>query len=373
MNELAHPIPPDDLAMYVGGTSGEAFVQQGKRMQSCLTLCLPQGFSLEGKKILDFGCGSGRVLRHFADVAERSEFWGCDISRDCIAWMKKYFQPPFHFLLNSENPPLPFKSDYFDCIYACSVFSHLPDSWEGWLEEIRRILKPEGIALISYMSRTAHEYFLGETLQEEDSVIEVTSENQRWEHGGPYVYHTYQWIIENWSPILHLDAIFREGLDGFQSVALLRKTGKKEEEGPCRPALTQPFIYCESRVDFKGDMHLYPDSHESWLSKPGIPVQCGQRFTGWFSSMHVPIVRLEAHLDGEPIVVEGSFHIERKDVREALAEFPYSLHSGFDIRLGLDSASAGIHELRLIAVDRAGNRLPITAQIRIENIPNRRQ
>ena len=32
-----------------------------------------------GARVLDFGCGAGRLLRHFVGDAEDGEFWGCDI------------------------------------------------------------------------------------------------------------------------------------------------------------------------------------------------------------------------------------------------------------------------------------------------------
>ena len=53
--------------------------------------------SWDGKRALDFGCGSARVLRHFADEAGSAAFWGCDIDRASIEWDRAHLTPPFRF------------------------------------------------------------------------------------------------------------------------------------------------------------------------------------------------------------------------------------------------------------------------------------
>ena len=45
---------------------------------------LPEDWNYEGKRLLDFGCEVGSPLRHFLDVAEVAEAWGCDIDRPSI-------------------------------------------------------------------------------------------------------------------------------------------------------------------------------------------------------------------------------------------------------------------------------------------------
>lgn len=44
---------------------------------------------------------------------------------------------------NLEKHPLPFKTNEFDGIYACHVMEHVRDLF-GLMEELHRILKPEG-------------------------------------------------------------------------------------------------------------------------------------------------------------------------------------------------------------------------------------
>jgi SAM-dependent MidA family methyltransferase len=37
---------------------------------------LPAGYEFERRRLLDFGCGAGRTLRHFLDEADSAEIWG---------------------------------------------------------------------------------------------------------------------------------------------------------------------------------------------------------------------------------------------------------------------------------------------------------
>jgi ubiquinone/menaquinone biosynthesis C-methylase UbiE len=139
------PCPPERL-WYAYGPTINDYLQSGKRdvdrMRAILT---DSGFSFEaGKRIMEFGCAAGRMLRWFNDVADRCELWGTDISGDHIVWCKQHLRPPFNFFITTTNPHLPFEDNYFDLIYAGSVFSHIDDMADTWLLELRRILKPGG-------------------------------------------------------------------------------------------------------------------------------------------------------------------------------------------------------------------------------------
>lgn len=51
----------------------------GEGTRDALLDLLGGGWSFEDKRVLDFGCGPGRTLRHFVDEAREAEFWGADI------------------------------------------------------------------------------------------------------------------------------------------------------------------------------------------------------------------------------------------------------------------------------------------------------
>jgi SAM-dependent methyltransferase len=356
------PVPPDEIALYVGGTKGTEFVEQGRRLYRCLLHCLPPGFSFEGKKVLDFGCGSGRILRHFAETAERCEFWGSDISKPCIDWLSAHYQPPFRLVQNKQTPPLPFQNGYFDLVYAISVFTHIADTWKIWLQELKRVMKPGAIALLSFMGSNVHQSILGEPFDEAIG-MKVSWPDHGWESGGPFVYHSNEWITRNWGKVLSIEAIFFEGLDRFQSIALVRKIKRKKTSGS--PLVIRPFSYREVRHDFKGDLILGSFTGQSWLANPGIPVPPIPTFEGWFTSRRGHIDRVEVRINGDLIAAEGKINLEREDVQKALPDFPHSLHSGFKLTVDLSKFSSGPLNLEITGIDSVGNCLPISAWIRV--------
>jgi len=91
--------------------------------------------------VLDFGCGTGRKLRCFN---HDQEVWGTEQNQESVFWCQQYLSPPFRFFTATSFPHLPFADEYFSLVYACSVFTHIPDLADAWLLELRRVLNPQG-------------------------------------------------------------------------------------------------------------------------------------------------------------------------------------------------------------------------------------
>jgi hypothetical protein len=113
------PLPPESLIRRAGYTPGgdltAEYLAGGVANQQLVLSLLPDDWSIDGRRILDFGCGAGKVLRHFAQDAERSELWGCDIDEASVAWIEQHMCPPFRVFRNGEEPPLAIA----DCV-SCS-------------------------------------------------------------------------------------------------------------------------------------------------------------------------------------------------------------------------------------------------------------
>lgn len=106
--------------------------------------------------VLELGCGSGRVTRHFSDIARagQGEFWGVDINETSIIWCQQHLTPPFRFAPCSTLPHLPFEDGRFGFVYATSVFSHISEMVTSWLLELRRTVRPGGHLFITIMDQS---------------------------------------------------------------------------------------------------------------------------------------------------------------------------------------------------------------------------
>lgn len=160
------PLPPKNLRSgYL--PDDKKYIDHGKSdLNVIMEIVNRSDFNLEGnKKILDFGCSTGRLMRHLKPYADLCEIWGVDISTDCIYWANSYLNPPFHFATSSLNPHLPFEDRYFDFIYSASVFTHIDNLSEAWLLELRRILSDNGRLYL-----TIHDNHTLEVLDEHKSI-----------------------------------------------------------------------------------------------------------------------------------------------------------------------------------------------------------
>ena len=133
---IGSALPPFDLRRRVGlieGSEGE-YGGGGRAQYRGVLETLPEDFDFEGKRILDFGCGAGRVLRHFMQRPEPLELWGCDVHAPSIEWIQENLSPPIHAFANDTLPPLALDDGSIDLVYALSVFTHLAEDWSAWAE-----------------------------------------------------------------------------------------------------------------------------------------------------------------------------------------------------------------------------------------------
>lgn len=196
------PYPPLGLASRVcclerWADALEAYEQLGVQTRDAIVDLLPAGWAFDGKRVLDFGCGAGRTLRHFLGEAEAAEIWGCDIDAASVTWLLEHLSPPLHAVRNEAEPPLGLDGT-FDLIWALSVFTHLTDQSLSWLVELHRLLKPDGLLLATYMGRWNGEVFTHEPWDDNRIGMNVLRRDQGWDDGGPMVLMSDWWVREHW-------------------------------------------------------------------------------------------------------------------------------------------------------------------------------
>lgn len=146
-----HPVPPPALRFAVSGTEDEdTFLRLGRLAFEAITDSLA-ALSRTGAglgRVLDFGCGVGRVARHWAGMPG-VELDGTDLSADAIEWAR--INLPFaRFSVNGLSPGLSFEDGRFGLAYALSVFTHLPGPMQlPWLSELGRVVRPGGLLYLT--------------------------------------------------------------------------------------------------------------------------------------------------------------------------------------------------------------------------------
>ena len=225
------PMPPPELAervlaTQVGGDRDLAYLELGRQTKDQIVRMLPDDWSWEGKRVLDFGSGAGRTLRHFEEEAQVAEFWAADIDERSIAFLKEGFAPAFRPWLVQEEPPSGLEHGSFDLIYAVSVFTHLADNSLRWLLELHRLLKPGGVMVVTYMGRWTSQWFTGGEPWNEDTVgMNVLFRHRPWEAGGPAILISDWWLKEHWGRAFEVEEIGAQ----FQHYSWVRLRRKEVE------------------------------------------------------------------------------------------------------------------------------------------------
>jgi SAM-dependent methyltransferase len=150
------PLPPARLRVQVGPLHADAefFLRSGEHNADLVrSLLHEQGTAVEEVgALLDWGCGCGRVLRHWASV---EDVHGCDIDSRMVAWCSENL-PFAEVTVNELAPPLPYRDSSFELVYAFSVMTHLSEELQrDWLSDLHRVLRPGGYLLFS----TLGEYY----------------------------------------------------------------------------------------------------------------------------------------------------------------------------------------------------------------------
>ncbi|MEM7546026.1 MAG: class I SAM-dependent methyltransferase [Pseudomonadota bacterium] len=189
-------------------------------------------------RYLDMGCASGRVIRHFAFQNPEIETYGCDINRAHVEWVQRYLPENLTVFQNHSIPTLPLPDESFDMISAFSVFTHIEAFETSWLMELRRLLRPGGIAWITvhsektwedmtedwplYKALKNHPKFKGldqsKPMPEDRMVF-------RWKGEKSYssnVFYSFEYLNKYWNRYLKIVEVHRR-LPVFQDVIIVQK------------------------------------------------------------------------------------------------------------------------------------------------------
>jgi SAM-dependent methyltransferase len=172
------------------------FQERGLLQWQYIKSLLPADWPIDGKRVLDFGCGVGRILGAAVAQDPGGDFTGCEVHGPSVDWLREHLSPA-HIIQSSEWPPLGESDASFDLIYAFSVFTHLVDPWSAWLLELHRLVKDDGFLVITVFG-PGHVWFGDEPITEDMVGMNVLYPSASWDDGGPLVVHSEWWLRAHW-------------------------------------------------------------------------------------------------------------------------------------------------------------------------------
>ncbi len=104
-------------------------------------------YAFPGDRVLDLGCGNGRLLQIFKEID--ITYIGIDSSERLIEIAQKTY--PNAIFQVADALHLPFSTNYFDKVYTIAVLHHIPSEELRleFLEGIRRVLRPDGSLILT--------------------------------------------------------------------------------------------------------------------------------------------------------------------------------------------------------------------------------
>lgn len=112
------------------------------------------GPRLRKDRMLEIGCGAGRMLTHFASTFDRVE--GADIALEMLQLAREHVtgeNVEFHEIAGAGLDNLPL--DAYDFVFSFQVFQHIPDqsAVDAYLRDTARVLRRDGTAALQFDSR----------------------------------------------------------------------------------------------------------------------------------------------------------------------------------------------------------------------------
>jgi len=232
--EAALPVPPREMWLGYGSTEEEYLASGARDTAIMLAILKKSGFTIEpGQKVLEFGCCTGRMIRHLVEACPNVELWGVDLHSEYVQWCRQNLSPEIHFLLSTAIPHLPFPDEMFDFIFCGSVFTHIEEFEGTWLAELARIIRPGGC--LYFTIHDDHSVKLLETSHRNIALAERMRSDPVYDaHCSDFsllavgrkdltqVFHHPEYLKSLLPPMLKWESLTQEAY-GFQSAILVRK------------------------------------------------------------------------------------------------------------------------------------------------------
>jgi len=229
-SKLHYPLPSESNMERISGPGAVALghIIQGyttfRQLDRISEMYYGQGLK-HFETVVDWGSGCGRILRHFSEHPNGGRFgdarnrnlFGFDIDAVNVEWCKHNMPDVATFSMIEPLGTFPLHDDSVDLLYGISVMTHLTEHAQfQWLNEIRRVLKPGGGAILT--THGEHFFYAGPGFNDPNRMLSVPFLEKYGfldiyrdsNLGGEYMEHyraTYQsrkHVRETWSRYLNI-------------------------------------------------------------------------------------------------------------------------------------------------------------------------
>jgi SAM-dependent methyltransferase len=249
------PVPPAELLRRISNpfTRAEADSIRAAYDEAGRTgvRCLEQGLAAVGRgwddfeRVLDFGCGPGRIMRLMEPLTPGLELHGIDIDPALIGWAQEHI-PFATFAVGPHEPPTPYPDGHFDLVINHSVFTHLDARFQDlWLAELQRVTRPGAFLLLTVHGHTIFNQALADIERagenaaayrarlEHDGILFIEEDSYLGSSHPPFyhtAFHAPWYIFEHWHGFFRVAGYLPEAALSHDLVILQRR-----EDGAVAP------------------------------------------------------------------------------------------------------------------------------------------
>jgi len=150
------------------GKEHDFFIQvKADFLQDIIKTYLP---NVQHPKLLDIGCGHGLIHKHLK--GKGLDIVGVEVA-DEVVQLARTENPEFSYF-SHDGTVLPFPAKKFDVAIAICVMHHVsPAEWQNFLNEMKRVLKTGGVAVIFEHNpyNPVTQYIVANNFLDDDAVL----------------------------------------------------------------------------------------------------------------------------------------------------------------------------------------------------------
>jgi SAM-dependent methyltransferase/uncharacterized protein YbaR (Trm112 family) len=147
-------------SQYSGSEMFNYFFYRFGQPRYLAALCLATVLSKVSGAVLDLACGAGHLTHYLSRARPSFVIVGMDRDFFRLFVASKYIAPAADFVCSPASNTLSFANSCFDAILCSDAFHYFPEKW-GVVNEMRRIIVPHGLILLTRVGNAALEPRMG--------------------------------------------------------------------------------------------------------------------------------------------------------------------------------------------------------------------